>query len=178
MTAKKISSKTTRKQLAALVVQKLAEHNISAVLVGGSVVSIYTDNKYESSDLDFISPASQQKIAKAMAELGFHADGKDFEHPDTPFTVEFPTGPIGIGDDQPITPEGKIKVNGVTITMLSPTQSIMDRLAWFFFANDRQCLDQAVWIAEKQPINIDKITAWAQRERQDEKLKVFLNRIR
>jgi hypothetical protein len=35
---------------------------MSAVLVGGAVVSIYTNNKYESYDLDFISPDDHVKI--------------------------------------------------------------------------------------------------------------------
>jgi hypothetical protein len=172
-----ITSKTTRQQLAALVVDKLRHHKIDAVLVGGSVVSIYTDNKYESNDLDFISPASHKKIVEAMSELGFTAKGKDFIHPDTKFTVEFPTGPIGIGDDQPVQPEGKITVDGVDVKLLSPTQSVMDRLISFFVFNDRQCLDQAVWIAEKHPINLDQVKAWAKRENQEEKLTVFLSRI-
>jgi hypothetical protein len=174
----KIAKKTTRQQLAAIIVQKLLEHDINAVLVGGSVVSIYTNNKYESIDLDFISAADHNRIKQAMSELGFDLSGKDYVHPNTEFTVEFPTGPIGIGDDQPINPEGKMEINGVTILMLSPTQSVMDRLAWFFYANDRQCLDQAIWITEEQPVNIAQIKAWAKREKQEEKLKVYLNRIK
>ena len=173
-----ISATTTREQLAAIVVAKLREHKIDAVLVGGSVVSIYTSNKYESNDLDFIAPAAHKKIVQAMSELDFRAQGKDFVHPKTSFTVEFPTGPIGIGDDQPVTPEGHLTVDGVTIVMLSPTQSVMDRLAWFFFSNDRQCLDQAIWIAEKHPINIEQVKAWSKRERHEEKFQVFLNRLR
>ena len=172
-----ISTATTREQLAAIVVDKLRQHNIEAVLVGGSVVSIYTANKYESSDLDFISPAAHKRIEVAMAELGFISCGKDFVHPKSAFTVEFPTGPIGIGDDQPVSPEGSITVDGITVIMLSPTQSVMDRLAWFFYSNDRQCLDQAVWIAQSQPINLDQIRQWAIRERQKEKLRVFISRL-
>ena len=48
---KKIVAQTTREQLAAIVVSKLEEKGISAFLVGGSVVSIYTDNEYASKDL-------------------------------------------------------------------------------------------------------------------------------
>jgi hypothetical protein len=172
-----ISAKTTREQLAAIVVSKLREHNINAVLVGGSVVSIYTNNKYESVDLDFISAADQKKIATAMSELGFTARGKDFVHPKTAFSVEFPSGPLAIGDDVPIVAEGKITVDGVDVVLLSPTQSVMDRLAWFFHDNDRQCLDQAIWIAQKHPVNLQKIREWAMKERNEDKLKIFLAKI-
>lgn len=170
-----ISPNTTREELVAIVVEGLRKHSIEAVLVGGSVVSIYTNNKYESCDLDFIAPAAHKKIALAMAELGFEPKGKDFVHPQTSFTVEFPTGPIGIGDDQPVLPEGRMTVNGIVFSLLSPTQAVMDRLISFFVFNDRQCLDQARWIAEKHPINMHQVTAWAKRERHEEKLRVFLN---
>jgi hypothetical protein len=173
-----ISKSTTREQLAAIVVDKLRSHGIEAVLVGGSVVSIYTNNKYSSNDLDFISPAAHKRIAEAMSELGFIAAGKDFVHPKTEFTVEFPTGPVAIGDDQPVTPEGSITVDGVQIKMLSPTQSVMDRLISFFVFDDRQCLDQAVWIAQNHPIDFDKVREWATRERYESKLQIFLQRAR
>jgi hypothetical protein len=68
-----IARDTTREEVAAIVIEKLHEHEISAVLVGGSVVSFYTANKYESCDLDFISSAAHGKIAGAMAELGFYS---------------------------------------------------------------------------------------------------------
>lgn len=175
---KKISTKTTREELVAIIVKKLSENKIEAVLVGGSVVSIYTANRYESYDLDFISPAEHRQIANAMAELGFTQKGKDFIHANSKFSVEFPTGPLGIGDDQPIKAEGKLKVDGVNIALLSPTQSVMDRLAWFFYSNDRQCLDQAIWVSEKHPVNIKRITDWASREGQLEKLQIYLKRVR
>jgi len=174
----KINAKTTREELAAIIVKKLSEHKIDAVLVGGSVVSIYTNNKYVSNDLDFISAADHRKIKESMSELGFTAEGKDFIHKDSSFTVEFPTGPLAIGDDLPVVPEGKMKVAGVTIKMFSPTQSVMDRLTWFYFSNDRQCLDQALMIAEKHPINMDQVRAWSLRENQEEKFNVFLKRLK
>jgi hypothetical protein len=173
----KIDDRITRAELAAIIVSKLMEHGINAVLVGGAVVSIYTQNKYESDDLDFIAPASDDRITKAMAELGFTRKGKDFEHPKTRFTVEFPGRRVAIGDDDPVVPEGRLRVGDVDIVLLSPTQSVMDRLCWFFLDNDRQCLDQAVWIAQKQPIDFDAVKAWANREGHDEKYGVFLKRL-
>ncbi len=173
-----VSPAMTREDLAAVIVDGLRKQRIEAVLVGGSVVSIYTNNKYESSDLDFIANAAHERITEAMRGLGFIAQGKDFTHENTRFTVEFPTGPIGIGDDQPVVPEGSITVNGIVIRLLSPTQSVMDRLISFFVFNDRQCLDQALWIAEQQPINLEQVKAFAIRERHEEKLNVFLNRLR
>lgn len=96
----------------------------------------------------------------------------------TPFTVEFLKGPIGLGDDQPVMPEGQMTIDGVVVKMLSPTQSVMDRLSGFFYFGDRQCLDQAIWITESQAVDLDRVTGWAVRERQEEKLSAFLNRLR
>jgi hypothetical protein len=174
----KISKKTTREQLAAIVVAKLAEHKISAVLVGGSVVSIYTDNKYPSKDLDFISAADHEDITTAMAELNFRPKGREFFHPNTEFTIEFPPGPLAIGNDEPVRPEKTLTIEGVKIRLFSPTQSVMDRLAWYYSTNDRQCLDQAVMVAKAQNINLDKVREWSKRERSLEKYDDFIKRLK
>ena len=170
-----IQKNMTRARLAAVVVKKLEEKGLSAVLVGGSVVSIYTDNKYESRDLDFISPDDHKKIAEAMSELGFSARGKDFIHPNTEFSVEFPSGPIAIGDEVPVEPEASFTMEGTTVKLLSPTQSAMDRLASYYFFNDRQCLDQAILICRTQEVNFEKLKAWSEREKELEKYNIFLN---
>jgi hypothetical protein len=172
-----LDENTTREQLAAVVVAKLSEHKIDAVLVGGSVVSFYTRNKYESYDLDFITAADHKRVKAAMSELGFTAKGRNFVHAECRYSVEFPPGPIGLGGDEPVKPEGAQEIEGVTVKMLSPTQSIMDRLSSFFHWDDRMCLDQALWIAEQQPFNMDELTAWAKREGREDKFRVFLNRL-
>jgi hypothetical protein len=57
-------------------------------------VSIYTNNEYESSDLDFISPESTSRIAEVIASLGLKREGRMFSHARTPLFVEFPAGPL------------------------------------------------------------------------------------
>jgi len=57
------------KELAILVSGQLKKSGIDAVLVGGACVSIYSNNKYESMDLDYISPASLKDIRKALAAI-------------------------------------------------------------------------------------------------------------
>lgn len=88
-----ISKKQSRKQFAALVVRQLEKHGISCVLVGGACVSIYTNEKHHSRDLDFISPHSQDAIADALAKVGFKRKARYFVHPKSDFYVEFSTGP-------------------------------------------------------------------------------------
>jgi hypothetical protein len=170
----RISATTTIEELAALVCTTLEAAGISAVLSGGAVVSIYTNNEYESNDLDFISPASTTSIAKAMASLGFKREGRMFSHPRTALFVEFPAGPLAIGDEliRPTDVAEKRTAAG-TIRLLTPTQCVMDRLAAYFHWNDLQSLDQAVMVASSHKTSFAKLAAWAKREGASEKLEKF-----
>ncbi len=76
-----INNNTPIDELAAIIVQKLIENNIEAVMVGGSVVSYYTKNEYMSKHIDFISPNSHKEITLVMKELDFNLIGKNFIHP-------------------------------------------------------------------------------------------------
>jgi len=48
----------TIKELAAFISRSLDKKGIDAILVGGACVSIYTKNKYQSFDLDFVTHAA------------------------------------------------------------------------------------------------------------------------
>lgn len=169
----KISKQMTIGEFAALVASHLESRGISTVLTGGAVVSIYTENKYMSYDADLISQTNHKTISKAMQELGFEIHGKEFRHNDTDFFVEFPSGPLAIGDTL-VNAEAELEFGEYKLRLLSPTQSVMDRLSAYFHWNDLQCLDQAIWIAEKHPVNITKIKKWSKQEGEDEKFKIFL----
>jgi hypothetical protein len=87
-------------EVAAWVGAHLANRGIRAVLTGGACVAIYTGT-YVSRDADFIiqSIVSQRDLDEALLELGFVRKGAEYAHPDVPYTVEFPPGPLSIGDD-------------------------------------------------------------------------------
>src|SRR5438034_468823 len=106
---KTIHRKMSLKDFAIVVARELKKHEIDVVLTGGAVVSIYSENKYQSNDVDFLSSADHLKIKEIMLSLGFKREGKDFYHPHSPFYVEFPGTTLVIGDS-PAKPEGKIKV--------------------------------------------------------------------
>ena len=67
----KIDFKTcSEKELWQYVAVHLKKHGIDTVLVGGSVVSVYTDGAYKSGDLDFIKlDLFTTGIEKAMKEM-------------------------------------------------------------------------------------------------------------
>ena len=56
----------TLKQLAGIISTKLQEHGIDSVLVGGACVSIYSQNRYQSYDLDYVTYEDTKKVAKAL----------------------------------------------------------------------------------------------------------------
>lgn len=164
-------------ELAELVYQTLKARGINATLTGGGVVAIYSRNKYRSRDLDFIAEADVEEINNAMNSIGFKKKGKNYRHPHIEFTVEFPTGPLSIGRER-VGEQEEQTVNGRTIRMLSPTNSIKDRLAAYFSWSDRQGLRQAAQLYKDVGGKLDDITRWAHDEGATEKFQDFLEAIR
>lgn len=173
-----IHDRTSLTELAGIVSSALQRHGIDAVLTGGGAVVIWTGQEGQSFDLDFVSPASDKKLRAVMGELGFDKRGKDYIHPGTKFFVEFPSGPLAVG--QALANEGDsvtFKVGRRSIRVVSPTFCVMDRLAQYFHWNDRSALDQAVAVAEKHPVNFARIQSWATAEGMTGKLETFRRRL-
>ena len=42
---------------------------------------------------------------------------------------------------------------------------VMDRLAWYFHDADTQCLEQAIQVAMRHPVDLKRIERWARCER-------------
>ncbi len=175
----KIGADFTIQELVAFVYQHLIKNKITATLTGGSVVTIYTDNKYESHDLDFISPNDQKKIIEVMQKINFTPDPKNqknLKNPNCPFTIEFPGRITMIGGSLEKV-DHETELEGVKVRMLSPTQSAMDRIAAYIAWKDPQGLDQAEWIAERHPVDLAKIMNWAKGEGATrEQLKIIKDR--
>ena len=174
----KISKKMPIAELGALVCESLKKEGIDAFLSGGAVVSIYTNNLYESFDLDFVSLADRTKIKKVMESLGFLQDrSRLYRHQDSLYLVEFPGSAVQIGD-QPIEKFAKLKLKNGILKLLTPTDCVKDRLAAFYYWNDQQGLDQACWVANAHPVKLKEVERWSKKERQMEKFKVFSERMK
>jgi hypothetical protein len=170
----KISQKTSLAQLAAIVSSALTESGIEAFLSGGAVVSIYTKNKYQSYDLDFVSLEDRKKIKVVMESLGFSkTETRYFAHPNTKFFVEFPGSAFTVGEEL-IKEFSTLKLKEGSVKLLTPTDCVKDRLAAYFHWNDRQSLEQAVWVAQAQPVKISEIQKWSIAEGMERKYKDFL----
>jgi hypothetical protein len=155
----------TQAELAAFVVSELDRAGIEVILSGGAAVSIYTDNRYQSRDIDLIETglATHSQIQRAMRALGFHDVGRHYEHPDSAWLVEFPGGPPYVGGE-PTGPVEEIAFATGMLRLISPTDSVKDRLSAFFHWHDRQSLEQARLIAEMQDVDLDELRRWSAKE--------------
>lgn len=158
----------TESELWRYVAWHLEDAGIPSVLVGGAVVSIYTEGIYKSGDLDLIPDDFQRvRIAGVLEKIGF-LPGKSryFQHPLCEhLVVEFPQGPISLGDEYRVTPD-ELVVEGKVLRLLSPTDCVKDRLAAYIHWGSRDCLDQAVLVCQKQKQRVDlkDVAAWCLRE--------------
>jgi hypothetical protein len=132
------------------------------VLTGGAVVSIYSDGRYLSADLDFITLSRMDAIEEAMAGIGFtRGSGRYFSRRDTDVLVEFPPGPLSIGD-APVRSTRTIQVGSRTLNLLTPTQCVMDRLAAYYHWDE---------------VDLAEIRAWSIREEMKKNYATFRDRL-
>lgn len=163
----RIHERTTVAQLAALVSQALDAAGITATLSGGAAVSIYTQNEYESKDLDFVTSARRDVLASALRPLGFTLadDRRHFSHPKTDLFLEFPPSPLQFGntivphDDVP-----RLPTKWGPLRVITPTQCVMDRLAAYWHWQDRQSWDQAVMVARHRKVDYAALATYARDE--------------
>ena len=159
----RIDGDSSLEEVAALVCTTLEEHGIPVVLSGGAVVSIYSDAEYVSYDLDFVPLGIARKVDRAMESLGFEKRQRHWTHPRSRFWVEFPPGPVAIGEET-IRTFAERETRTGTLRLLAPTECVMDRLAWYIHDADTQCLEQAVRVATLHPVDLKRIERWARGE--------------
>lgn len=155
----------TQAEIAAYVQEHLRKRGIKVVLSGGAAVGIYSSGKYVSKDIDLVNVrfANRKQIEKTMIELGFVPAGRHFEHPDSDHIIEFPPGPLALGDFL-VDEVNEIKYDTGVLQILSPTDCIKDRLAHYYHWGDRQCLTQAIMVAENHKVDISELEKWSQNE--------------
>ncbi len=122
-------SQMTQLEVAAYVHEHLRRQGIDVALSGGSVVSLYSHNLYVSKDVDLINIAfaRRSKLRQAMLALGFNEQGRYFRHPNSPHIVEFPNGPLAVGE-QPVWQVEEVAFETGVLRVLSATDCVKDRL--------------------------------------------------
>jgi hypothetical protein len=152
-------------ELGAFVQTHLLKRRIDVVLSGGAAVAFYTIGKYVSRDLDLVNRyfTKRSAIRYAMEELGFRERGRHYESPDTKYLIEFPPGPLSLGDDLNVKVD-EIPLETGILRVISPTDCVKDRLAWYYHTGDIQCLRQAVLVSREHKIDIKEIRRWSEAE--------------
>jgi hypothetical protein len=152
-------------EFGAFVASHLRKNGIDVVLTGGTCVTIYSNNRYQSFDLDFIEmPGSNRKRIKAiLEEIGFQEGNRYFTHPDTEYFVEFPAGPLSVGDE-PIREIAVLEYSTGRLRIISPTECVKDRLAAYFHWRDLQCLEQAILVASMNDVDLEEVERWSEHE--------------
>lgn len=169
----------TQGELAAYIDSHLQERNIDVVLSGGATVAVYSNHKYVSKDLDFINRflKARAEIVEAMGEIGFHEDGRYFVHPDTAYFVEFISGPATVGSE-PIREIRHIEMETGVLRVISPTDSVKDRLAAFYHWKDQQGLEQALLVASENKVDLVELQRWSAEEGKQQEFREFESRLR
>jgi len=152
-------------EFGAFVAGHLRLSGIEVVLSGGSCVTIYTHNRYMSYDLDFIGVqgAAGKRIKASLSELGFHEKDRYFVHPESDYFIEFPPGPLAVGDE-PVREIVEREFTTGRLRMLSPTDCVKDRLAGYYYWKDLQCLEQAALVAANNDVDLNEIERWSRHE--------------
>jgi hypothetical protein len=165
-------------ELTAFIESCLRDRGIDVVLSGGACVSIYSENRYVSMDLDLVNIHFEKRraIREAMQAIGFREEGRHFTHPDTDFFVEFPAGPLAVGEE-PVKEVNEIELDTGTLKIISPTDCVKDRLAGYYHWNDAQCLEQAALMAQTKEIDLDEVERWSEVEGKLDEFKRIRHRL-
>jgi len=166
------------KDFAVVISGYLIKNGIEVILTGGACVSIYTDNKYMSYDLDFvlISLDKQSLVKKLLLDIGFFEKNKSFQHNDIEYFIEFVPPPLSVGEE-PVKEIFEIKKGKHKLKLLSPTECVKDRLIAFYHWNDRQSLEQAILVCRDNKVNLEEIKRWSINEGMNSKYDIFLARL-
>ena len=171
----KLTAKSSLADVAIAVGDALRRAGIRGVLTGGACAHLYTAGAYTSADVDFVlsQRTSIESLDGALNPLGFRRNRDHWAHPAIRFYVEFPRGPLGIGEDFGIRPVWRSKRGSKTLA-LSATDACRDRLAAYYHWNDRQSLDVAVAIAFHNRIRLARVKQWSEDEGHKERYRLFL----
>ena len=131
--------------LAAAISAGFDERGVPAVLVGGTVVEFYTAGGYTTADIDMVLPPLERKeIETVMEKLGFVRSGdyRHWSHPQIPFPVEFPPGPLQVGH-LIVGDVSEIEIEGTKLKILKVEDILLDRMVMAREWDDLQAQVQA-----------------------------------
>ena len=200
-----LGASSTLTDVAFAVCTALARAKFTAVLTGGSAATVYAPNDYDSCvappssllgfacgallplrghgsapfprGLDFVITLTGEQGEAELRALGFSRRGNFYEHPTVVFTLEFPPGPLAVGEER-ITAWDTLRRGDELLHVLTPEDSCRDRLASWLFWNDLQGVEQALAVHAAQPdrVSLERLRDWAGREGQVKRFELYESR--
>jgi hypothetical protein len=133
-----------RRQLAigSIITKIFIDNNLHPpVIVGGSVVALYSSELYKTVDLDMKSEyVDQYKFL--LKEMGYIQTGKDFYNSVTDSYIEFPSGKMEDSEDH--FREFEVEETGFPIIVLGFEDIILDRVSSFVATSDKKSQEWAI----------------------------------
>ena len=171
-----ITSESTLIEVAFAVCTALDHAGVTAVLSGGGAATFYSPDAIQSYDLDFILEVYPKDgdPGKVLEDLGYSNVGHDYVHSASKFQLEFPRGPLAVGDD--LIKEWSTHRSGDELLhVITATDSCRDRLAAFYYFQDRSALEQAILVSRttRKGFDLERVRAWSQREGKLEEFAIF-----
>lgn len=154
-------------EVAAQAAQCLERAGIPVAVVGGSAVTAYAPEIYTSKDIDFaaIKGARRREFALAVGELGFQAKGRDFVHPQSPFSLDLVADTPYV-DQRAVTKFATLETRFGPVRVYTFEDAIADRIAAFLHWGDSQSLD----VAERVVAARGDLSSWPRLKRTLRKL--------
>ena len=76
---------------------------------------------------------------------------------------QFPPGPLTVGAE-PVKRVDELRLSTGILRVISPTDSVKDRLAAFYHWGDQQALEQARLVVENNEVDIEEVRRWSDAE--------------
>jgi hypothetical protein len=121
---------------------------------------------YQSEDLDFVLTFGSEDAAAArtaLESLGYQLKHAMFFHDVSHFTVEFPAGPLRIGNDS-VDDIRTVQRGEESVRIIGPTAVVEDRLLKFAAWDDFSALSAAVGVGRSEEFDLDAVRAFMLRE--------------
>ncbi len=171
-----IQRESSLRDVAFTVCTALDKGGVRAVLTGGSAATVYAPDACQSVDLDFIVTfrADESSGPEILASLGYREADDHYVHTENPLILEFPRGPLAVGRDL-IEHWMTLRDGERILHIITPIDSVRDRLAGFLFWNDRGSLEQAVAVAraQRESIDLESVARWCRTEGKAEQFHEF-----
>ncbi len=120
------------------------------ILVGGGAVEIYTAGAYTTGDLDFVGDLSAA-VERQLGQAGFVRQGRHWVHEAGQVFIELPGSAL-----EPHERADEVHFGSWTVLVLSPEDTLVDRLAGWQFWHSTADAYAALLLWRESPTRLDR----------------------